>query len=214
MHGVFPRSLKKIFHARKIWRIQTNEECRDQVGKIIKTLEAGKFPLTKWVANEASILDDVPEERKMGAFLDITKEEQTIKTLGLRYNPTTDEFSYKINTPLKPKFTKRGILSMAASIYDPIGWLLPVIMMLRIMIQRLWQQKLNWDEPVDEGTQMKFTKCLVTLQLLNQVRIPRWMGSVSGEVVELIGFVTHQVTAVQQSSTAEHAQQWGSKKPS
>lgn len=74
------------------------------------------------------------------------------------------------------------------SIYDVCGWALPVIMQLRMCVQSLWQQNLDWDEPIDEKTKAAFDQGLKTLTLLNELRIPRWTGSSTQNPTELIGF--------------------------
>lgn len=73
----------------------TIEECKEQVDKIIRTLEAGKFPLTKWVSNDPAVLENVADNSKMDAFIEFKDENPTVKTLGLQYSQREDAFSYK-----------------------------------------------------------------------------------------------------------------------
>lgn len=80
------------------------------------------------------------------------------------------------------KFTKRGLLSVNQSIFDPCNLLLPVIMLMRILLQ------VDWDEQVDDSIKKDFQKCISSLGLLRQVSIPRWTGMVKGAKYELIGF--------------------------
>lgn len=166
----------------------TIEKCKEQVDKIIRTLEAGKFPLTKWVSNDPAVLENVADNSKMDAFIEVKDENPTVKTLGLQYSQKEDAFSYKIRVPEKVTFTKRGLLSMAASIYDPIGWMLPVIMLLRMMIQGLWMQKLDWDDKIEETIVKKFQKIIDQLHRLREIRIPRWFGSSANAEMEIVGF--------------------------
>lgn len=109
------------------------EECQIQIEQIIETLEAGKLPLTKWVASDPEILANIDPSKKMAAYSDKSK----VKTLGIQYDPHDDFFGFQFKAFEKLKYTKRGILSVAAALYDPIGWLLPVIIWFRILIQRL-----------------------------------------------------------------------------
>ena len=44
--------------------------------------------------------------------------------------------------------TKRMLVSDIAQIFDVLGWLSPVTIKMKILLQRLWETKLNWDEPV------------------------------------------------------------------
>ncbi|KAB0794840.1 hypothetical protein PPYR_11679 [Photinus pyralis] len=74
------------------------------------------------------------------------KEEPSfIKVLGLHWNPDKDSFSYKCQLNDKP-CTKRNILSDIARIFDPLGFLSPITLLAKNLMQRLWESKTNWDE--------------------------------------------------------------------
>lgn len=62
----------------------------------------------------------------------------------MHWNPVTDHLSYKIslNTELISA-TNRPFLSDVASLYDPLGWLSPSVVFVKIMFQQLWQLKLD-----------------------------------------------------------------------
>lgn len=50
--------------------------------------------------------------------------------------------------------TKRTVLSQTARLFDPLGWLAPVTIAAKIMVQTAWFQRREWDEPVaaaDDG---------------------------------------------------------------
>ena len=53
---------------------------------------------------------------------------------------------YKINVDLNMKITKRTVLAQIASIYDPLGLLSACIITVKILIQKLWVEKVGWDE--------------------------------------------------------------------
>ena len=57
-------------------------------------------------------------------------------TLGLRWSPQTDQFHFQVqvrsnNGPV----TKRAILGEVARLYDPLGWLAPVIVRAKVLLQ-------------------------------------------------------------------------------
>jgi len=41
--------------------------------------------------------------------------------------------------------TKRKVLAIAASIFDPLGLLSPAVIAYKMFLQKLWQDKLQWD---------------------------------------------------------------------
>lgn len=71
-----------------------------------------------------------------------------LKILRLQWRPSTDKFAYKIELKYTQDntCTKRSILSRIARIYDPIGFLCPIIFFAKQFLQRLWCLGLDWDE--------------------------------------------------------------------
>lgn len=62
-----------------------------------------------------------------------------------------DQFHLTIsNLPSTKNVTKRLIVSDVAKIFDVLGWFSPVIAKLKILLQRLWEHKIDWDEPVPQ----------------------------------------------------------------
>ena len=51
-----------------------------------------------------------------------------------------------LKTALEPKFTKRTVLSKLASLYDPLGLLVPVTSRLRLDFSQICELKSGWDE--------------------------------------------------------------------
>lgn len=121
--------------------------------------------------------------------------ENPVKTLGILFYPDQDVFGYKIDTPKAINYTKRGLLSITASLFDPVGWCCPFIMSLRILLQDLWLRGLNWDQYIGDEAKEAFNKCLNELKSLNNLKIPRWIGTSAGDTLELIGFSDLQNSA-------------------
>ena len=96
-----------------------------------------------------STLERIPKE------LQDTRDVRTIsevneytKTLGIEWNISTDEFRLTIaELPLNTNVTKRVIVSDVAKVFDVLGWLSPVTVKMKILLQRLWEAKVDWDDP-------------------------------------------------------------------
>lgn len=89
-----------------LWGADSIRECKEQIKDVTMALSKGKMELTKWMANDPDVLSDVAESRRIDAYIDMSKEEATVKTLGLVFHPVKDVFSYKIKEIGKIAYTK------------------------------------------------------------------------------------------------------------
>lgn len=152
------------------------DEARQKQSEVRELLRRYKLTLRKWSSNNASTLSNVPK-----SLLESTKEltfdeTEFKKTLGLFWSQTKDAFSFSI-TPAETvngDYTKRQILSLIARLYDPLGWVSPCTMFAKVLMQKVWQTKTGWDEPVEDSICAPFKTFLSELKLLNQFEIPRW----------------------------------------
>lgn len=94
-----------------------------------------------------------------------------------------------VNLDISPRFTKRVVLSTLARLYDPLGWISPVVVQGKILMQELWKQKLACDEELPPETSMNWKAFFQSLPKLSGVSIPRWNRYHPDNVVnELLGF--------------------------
>ncbi|XP_037929018.1 uncharacterized protein LOC119665010 [Teleopsis dalmanni] len=108
-------------------------------------LAEGQFHLSKWKSNSTEVLAHLlgdADPRQLNPHL----AETTV--LGLHWDPLPDKLFYQVSSYDRQHFTKRQVLSDAAKLYDPIGMLAPVIITAKLFIQKLWQAKLAWDDPL------------------------------------------------------------------
>jgi len=71
-----------------------------------------------------------------------------IKALGLYWHPNKDGFGFNLKFSLNPIFTKRSILSTVARLFDPLGYLAPVILAAKILFKEVWSFRIERkDEP-------------------------------------------------------------------
>ena len=69
--------------------------------------------------------------------------------------------------------TKRLIVSVIAKLYDPLGWLTPVVIAAKCLMQQLWFQKLQWDEPLPTDLEDHWSKYYKSHTELKAIQIPR-----------------------------------------
>lgn len=83
-------------------------------------------------------------------------------TLGLCWLPYNDYFAYSIQLTQVEVFSKRTTLSLAAKLFDSLGWLAPVIIRAKVMFQSTWLLGIDWDTllPNDDGGESSKPSCL------------------------------------------------------
>ena len=88
------------------------------------------FCLTKRISNSREVINSVPESKRAPSAknLDLNKNSAlTERAVGIQWNVQADTFSFKIASKEKPA-TRRGILSIVSSIYDPLSFISPRIL--------------------------------------------------------------------------------------
>lgn len=125
--------------------------CRDEstavslAHELIKLLATGGFNLTKWVSNSRAVLDAMSAEPNVTTEINLDLDEDLIsRALGVRWNVRKDTIVFSTISP-EPAFTKRQILSVVCSVYDPLGFLTPYILRAKLILQSLWADGVPWD---------------------------------------------------------------------
>lgn len=81
------------------------------------------------------------------------ENEDTVDTrvLGLIWNKISDTLKIDMNW-LKDvdteKVTKRSTLSTVHKVFDPFGFVSPVMLCLKLMLQKAWKKEISWDEEI------------------------------------------------------------------
>lgn len=147
------------------------------------------FKLHKWCSNSKLFLNKISHEKP--PELDLNLEEAPNKVLGLKWNPTEDSFCISIPEPsLTRPVTKRKILSIIAQCYDPLGFLSPIIITGKLMMQELWKNQIDWDETItDVNILKKWNEFINNLPLLKTLKIPRYLFDKKKiKKIEFVGF--------------------------
>jgi len=84
--------------------------------------------------------------------------------------------------------TKRRLLATTASIFDPLGLLSPAVIAYKIFLQKLWQDKLQWDELLPAHLQQEWNQLLQTIPKLSQHKINRNVICSNSVNIQLHGF--------------------------
>ncbi|XP_062537684.1 uncharacterized protein LOC134206011 [Armigeres subalbatus] len=166
-------------------------EVKEIYKQLTAMLKRGGFGVHKFCSNSLEVLQLIPLElQEKQVDFEMSEINDTIKTLGLIWNPGHDYFVFNVPLPLlnggKP--TKRIVLSEISKLFDPLEFLGPVVTTAKLLMQELWRLKLGWnDELPDEQMQMwlAFRKQLVAVR---QIRKKRCVIPGDATKVELLGY--------------------------
>ena len=117
------------------------------------------------------------------------------KVLGVLWNKTTDTFIFRfdqlIELARKLPPTKRNVLRLTASVFDPLGIISPVIMQMKLLFQSLCSQNYGWDTPLSEEHLNVFQQWVNELDNIRSIIVPRYYAyEVQENIVsyKLVGF--------------------------
>ncbi|GFY67976.1 DUF1758 domain-containing protein [Trichonephila inaurata madagascariensis] len=109
-------------------RLRT-EELEQLKSQSIEIMKEGSFELSCWASNDS-------------------KEDQDMQmVLGLSWDVVSDELSCKLPSNLdctqERPVTKRVLLSVINSVYDPIGFTAPALLLPKLLVQEAWKRKIG-----------------------------------------------------------------------
>jgi hypothetical protein len=165
----------------------TKEEVRSIQKELTELLRSARFNIREWASNDPDILQGVSEKEKNRRLQ--LAESQTLKTLGIFWDSHDDAILYSVETHSAiSRVTKRSISSVIARIYDPLGLLAPVIVRAKMMLQRVWSLKIDWDESLPSDIHCEWNRYYDQLLILNDIRFPRKTVINTAVRIEIHGF--------------------------
>ncbi|KAL4009060.1 hypothetical protein ACER0C_002912 [Sarotherodon galilaeus] len=109
--------------------------------------QTGGFRLTKWISNSRVVLASIPDTERAKEVKDLDLDQDVLpieRALGVQWCVQSDSFKFRIAIQQK-KATRRNILSITSSIYDPLGILAPVVLPAKkIFARQLIEHYSSW----------------------------------------------------------------------
>jgi hypothetical protein len=155
----------------------TDEESASQMVILLSQLLAkGGFRLTKWLSNSRLVMQNVPQSERAKTLRTLDLEHGAILPAerALRVHWNTDEDVLGIHIKIRdPICTKRGLLSIMSSIYDPMGLVGPYVLLAKKIFQSECRIGRGWDDPLNEDNCRRWLKWLHELPSLEDFHIQR-----------------------------------------
>ena len=105
--------------------LKTPQEAKTVVKELIALLSRGGFRLTKWISNDREVLESIPQSERAASVVHLALDEIPVeRTLEIQWNVAAEKFCFKVVAKEKP-LTRHGVLSVASSLYDPLGFVAP-----------------------------------------------------------------------------------------
>ena len=134
------------------------DDCLFLVSSVEKAISAQRslcellrrrgFHLRKWLSNNKQVIKAIPDNERAtlanNYSFDVSSHE---RVLGVNWDIKEDQFTFFINLTHNP-FTKRGVLSTIASLYDPFGFVFAVVSEAKVFLQGLIRRKVGCDEEI------------------------------------------------------------------
>ena len=152
--------------------------------------------LRKWRSSSKQVLDTIPDELKEKDGLHINSDATPgAKALGVFWNTHND--TLHVSLGLSPSPSKREIASSAAKVFDVLGWFAPAVVWVKVILQRIWELGIDWDQPVPDNLSSSWDQWRKELPCILSKSIPRRLFCEGKEIldVQLHGFTDASTTA-------------------
>ena len=197
-----PEFVKKFLEALYVDDLSTGDQTVEGTYQLflkskLRMLEAG-FNMRKWSSNSKELIEKIKasdyshevtcsDELKLqeddGTYTSATlgshevNEEREHKILGTTWNHDTDELSVDLTHIVKSSedlpVTKRTVLKVTARVYDPLGWISPILIDMKLLFQKICQTKGDWDAELSPDIRECYDQWMTELQKVGNFRIPR-----------------------------------------
>ena len=169
-------TLKRGFYVDDMLKsVATPEAASALIKEMVSLLARGGFKLAKFASTSRQVMDTVPEEDRAKSFKTIDLTDSTLPqdtALGLQWSIEADSFLYDVDLPER-ELTKRGLLSITASLYDPLGFVGPVVLVPKMTQQELCRRQIEWDDAIPADLLNDVKRWLSAVPELRSMRIPR-----------------------------------------
>lgn len=199
----FPEAVDAILHKHYVDdyldSFSTEEKAYQTLQEVLKIHKCGGFEMTNWLTNSQVIVEKLQTSNVAVKSLNFENDEANERVLGLYWNASTDQYQFQLkfnkvdkallDNTRKP--TKREVLRILMSIFDPIGFVAQFTVYMKILLQEIWSSGIGWDDTLPDGIYASWKIWMAELLKIKELRIPRcYMLSVINPVeIQLHTFV-------------------------
>ncbi|XP_028413784.1 uncharacterized protein LOC114536629 [Dendronephthya gigantea] len=144
----------------------------------------GEFRLTKWIYNDRDVSIPEPERAASVKAINEYTAMPTERALGVGWDTQRDRFVFKVKRG-NPAITRRQVLSLIASLFDPLGFLAPFLVRAKIILQRIWQFGIGWDDCLPQGITTNWKDWERELSMLADFSVSRFYRQIDDKPITI-----------------------------
>ncbi|XP_062716588.1 uncharacterized protein LOC134292002 [Aedes albopictus] len=156
--------------------VDTAQEAIELMNHVKDIHSNGGFELRQFVSNSPDVLSGLGVLHATDNK-NLNLDSESERVLGMYWMPALDTFTFACpsNTDITQYQvpTKRQVLRIIMSVFDPLGLIAHYTIHGKIIMQHIWRAGTNWDEPIPECLQQSWAAWQSCLEHLNKIQIPR-----------------------------------------
>ena len=155
--------------------VPTAEGAIALIEKSKKLCAQGGLRLHKFVSNSVTVLESIPPEDRAKGVKDLDLRQDPLpieRALGVQWCIESDTFRFRISLLDRP-LTRHGVLSTLCSVYNPLGFLAPVVLAGKQILQQMCREQLSWDNVIPDALRSRWERWRCDLPNLEKITIQR-----------------------------------------
>jgi hypothetical protein len=172
------------------------EEVSKDVREVSTALSKNGMELGKWVFSHPEIRERMNEAALLVGEASVQTADSTApamgevefsdkeqvypgknKILGVQWNVVEDCLTFSTRALDQESGTAAEVLSVLASIFDPLGIVAPVVFRGKLLMRKIWKDKLAWHVAVDVELLKEWEMWVNEVRVIAELKIPRWYGT-------------------------------------
>ncbi|KAL0830356.1 hypothetical protein ABMA28_002544 [Loxostege sticticalis] len=155
------------------------EKAASLARDIVDLHKLAHFEMRGWISNHPEALKLLPDDLLAAPHtpeVPVLAPPTNVRTLGLFWNASKDYLNFHPELPeeVPSTLSKRMALSYVMRLFDPLGFLSPITIHGRILLQVAWASKIDWDEPLPRDQIKLWQKWFKNTNEIQNLQIPRW----------------------------------------
>ena len=127
--------LKSTYMDDSIDSVENDEEGVELYRQLKALWGISNMHARKWISNSPRVVEAIPTEECATEIVINSGQDPVTKTLGISWHSIKDLFTVTAS-PISPDFqtTKRNVLRKVATIFDPLGFVCPYVIVAKIIL--------------------------------------------------------------------------------